>query len=216
MKLPLLCVLASSVVLLAQPVNSAQNKTIAQLINTDTVFSAYTVLAENNHAMSVAPTAPSGPMLLPHQHGKTSGKNCWRKPGADISIVSREFVGLNPGEIKDFSVDLLAADQTGQLTIELQPEKGLQLLSGQQHFVFNLADSSAITLPVQLRAAQAGSWVLNVIATITDAEGHASSRALALIVQVGNLMNTSGQQKGQSSKTAEGDVVVMPATEIIR
>jgi hypothetical protein len=58
--------------------------------------------------------------------------------------------------------------------------------------------------------------VINLIVHSTTAEGEEAGRALALVVQVGNMqLSTGGQQKATQSDEQGAPVIVLPAQEEI-
>lgn len=144
-----------------------------------------------------------------HAHG------CARKPGAEIAISGREFFNLQPGQVDNLAVDLTGT--VGQkLSVRISAEtKGL-LLQGPQYFDLAVGPEQVASFNLPVKALLDGRWVINLIVQSETADGEVAGRALALVVQVGNMQLVGGgQQKATQSDSAGAPVIVLPAAEEI-
>lgn len=165
-------------------------------------------------ALAYAKPAPS---FAPHLQATSAqeGRSCARKPGADVMISGREFFNLQPGQMTTLAVDLVAP-QGGTWKIQVQPEeKGLLWLGQEKEFLLNYAGQTTQSLSLPIRALSDGQWVINLLVSEAGATNSQASRALALVVQVGNAVVNNGQQKPSLDEQGQS-LVVLPAQEVIQ
>lgn len=148
-------------------------------------------------------------------HENAQHKNCLHKPGAEVSVSGREFFYLQKGQVDNLAVDLTGIK--GQvLTVQLSAEtKGLALQGAQEmQLVVDENQLASFNLPV--KALLDGRWTINVLVHSHTPDGEESARALALVVQVGNMLSTGGGQQKATQTNAEGSpMIVLPAQEEI-
>lgn len=170
-------------------------------------------LASNN-AGGLADFSPSSQSVLP----KTSlshGSYCVGKPGADVRINGRDFYKLQPGQSDTLVVDLKVAI-AGKISVQINADEEGLALEGPLERIFDVNKNKTATFGLPVRALLEGRWQINLIVSTESPEGEVSSRALAVVVQVGNTVDAGGGQKKPTHKNDKGEpIIVMPADEKI-
>lgn len=176
---------------------------------------AFASASVHKHATSTAFdfSALTQSQMLPHTGADIKG--CAHKPGAEISISGREFFYLQPGQIENLAVDLTGiAGQKIAVSISAE-SKGLAL-QGPHELSLDVNAEQLASFNVPVKALLDGRWVINLIVHSETAEGEVSARALALVVQVGNMVSVGGGQQKPTLTNADGaPMIVMPAQEEI-
>lgn len=142
-------------------------------------------------------------------------RGCAQKPGAEISVSGREFFYLQRGQVDNLAIDLTGvAGQKIILRVSAET-KGLALQGPQELFLeVNANQLASFNLPV--KALLDGRWVINLIVQSQTADNEIAGRALALVVQVGNMAGAGGGQQKATQSDAQGSpMIVMPAQEEI-
>ncbi|GGY70454.1 hypothetical protein GCM10011613_13650 [Cellvibrio zantedeschiae] len=132
------------------------------------------------------------------------------KPGAAIKLASSPTLFINANEIVKTELLFDVADTSGQLHLEFFPSNGLDILDTSTRASVDLQGTKPVKIPVALRALENGRYYLNIHASIDSGES-VSSRSLAVILQVGPLLEKSTQFK----KTSGEQVISLPAQETI-
>ncbi|HMW49058.1 MAG TPA: hypothetical protein PK011_05025 [Marinagarivorans sp.] len=170
-------------------------------------FNAQAGVGEFNFATLSKPSV-FNPAAI-HAHG------CARKPGAEIAISGREFFNLQPGQ-----VDKLAVDLTGtpgqKITLHISAENKGLMVQGPEEINLEVGSDQLASFNLPVKALLDGRWVINLIVHSETADGEVAGRALALVVQVGNMQVAGGgQQKATQSDAQGAPVIVLPAQEEI-
>ncbi|HEY6527299.1 MAG TPA: hypothetical protein VIZ65_01300 [Cellvibrionaceae bacterium] len=155
----------------------------------------------------------TGQTLNTHEHMGVHG--CEHKPGAQINVSGREFFNLQRGQLDDLSVDLTGI--VGEkISVQVSADtKGLAL-QGPQQFELEVDANQLASFSVPVKALLDGRWVINLIVQSQTADGEISARAMALVVQVGNMVALSGGQQKATQNDAQGaPIIVLPAQEEI-
>lgn len=135
------------------------------------------------------------------------------KPGAAVSLVSPRIIQMNANQ--QASVELhLQVLQKGRLQIKLSSSDGLQLLATPAVQSLDITTTEVI-LPIQLNAANDGRFYVHIDALLETADG-ATSRNLAVAVQVGNVSTKALKPSLQASQDDGEAVVSLPAQETIK
>ncbi|MEY4589786.1 MAG: hypothetical protein RL497_1862 [Pseudomonadota bacterium] len=155
------------------------------------------------------------PTSRTHEHTKFNAHSCAHKPGAEISISGREFFYMQPGQFDNLAVDLTGTVGK-KITVQLSADtKGLAL-QGPKEITLDINTQQLASFNVPIKALLDGRWVINLIVHSETAEGALSTRALALVVQVGNMVAAGGgQQKATQNNALGTPIIVMPAQEEI-
>ena len=142
-------------------------------------------------------------------------KGCVRKPGAEITVSGREFFNLQVGQVDNLAVDLTGTP--GQkIILRLSAENKGLLLQGPQEIHLDVGQDQLASFNLPVKALLDGRWVINLIVHSATADGEMAGRALALVVQVGNMQVAGGgQQKATQSNEQGAPVIVLPALEEI-
>lgn len=182
---------------------------------TSLILIAASLLALNAEATvgELSFTALSKPSVFNPMSMKAQG--CARKPGAEIAVSGREFFNLQPGQQDQLAVDLTGTPgQKIRLRISAET-KGL-LLQGPEDISLEVGPDQLASFNLPVKALLDGRWVINLIVHSETADGEVAGRALALVVQVGNMQVAGGgQQKATQSDAQGAPVIVLPAQEEI-
>jgi hypothetical protein len=153
------------------------------------------------------------------------------KPGAAVTLgVDNLFViGLNSVETINVVLNVgenIDAKNTAIMHVDLNPGEGLQITKGAEPRDFVLGTQTQYPITVDLKAASAGRYYLNLQVVIENGESK-SMRNLAVIIQVGpsiEAKNTLLQKIDGASKEgvlskedvlAKQKVISLPAQEEI-
>lgn len=165
----------------------------------------------NQHAGSGA--QPSAQPVAP-EVTNTVNKDAasYIKPGASVEISGDKLLYLQPGERLDWVLNLASGEPEGELQVSLATSEGLELVSQQNTFTFNLAEEGAYTIPLSLRALDEGRYYLYIQAQVATGE-RSSSRALAVAVQVGDEKPLQKQSLGKQELDSEGQLLIIQDAE---
>jgi hypothetical protein len=141
--------------------------------------------------------------------------NCARKPGAEIAISGREFFYMLPGQMDNLAVDLTGT--VGQkITLHISAENKGLTIQGPNSVTLEVGSNQLASFTLPIKALLDGRWVINLIVQSETADGEMSGRALALVVQVGNMVGAGGGQQKVTLNDAQGvPMIVMAAKEEI-
>lgn len=136
------------------------------------------------------------------------------KPGAGIKLLNPQpFFVTSPG-VENLELQLATTADNGILQIDLTASEGLELVSTQAHYEFQLEKKGTYKLPVQISTMKQGRYYLNIKAKIsTDSEQ--KHRALAAIVQVGEPAAKMLKNSASKAPTDHESIIEMPASEKI-
>ncbi len=135
------------------------------------------------------------------------------KPGADVVNQNTTGYFLDVFEERDLTLTLSTEHANGALTIDLETDEGLMLISEKSHWKINIDQPQAINLPIRLYGAAEGRHHVHIFITHTDIEGKVTARALAQQVDVGT--GSLETQRYKSAKVQHASEVVLPAAEEI-
>ena len=109
------------------------------------------------------------------------------KPGAAIRF-SHNFNGpLKPNQQQTVDLTFKVAQTSGQLTLKLQADTGLDIGTPPEDYVFNLENEQPIVIQQTISAQASGKYYLTMFAEVIDGQGQAKNRVFALAVQVGDV-----------------------------
>ena len=109
------------------------------------------------------------------------------KPGAAIRF-SHNFNGpLKPNQQQTVDLTFKVAQTSGQLTLKLQADTGLDIGTPPEDYVFNLENEQPIVIQQTISAQASGKYYLTMFAEVIDGQGQAKNRVFALAVQVGEV-----------------------------
>lgn len=136
------------------------------------------------------------------------------KLGAPVSLVSNKNVILNENEITKIDIVLNAKFSNGSMSVQLNPSEGLQVLSNSTLHTFSPDASNQYLFSVDLLAKKSARYYLNLNVVIDDGE-NASSRTLAVIVQVGAPPASGMENIDMHKQSNDKNIIVLPAQENI-
>jgi hypothetical protein len=168
---------------------------------------------------TAAPTAStfdfSALTQLSQTHAQGEHKGCAHKPGAEVFVSGREFFYLQRGQMENLAVDLTGI-KGQELRIELSAESKGLALQGPQQVQLQVDEHHLASFNVPVKALLDGRWTVNLVVHSQTAEGEVAARALALVVQVGNMVSSGGGQQKPTQTDAQGaPMIVLPAQEEI-
>ncbi len=109
------------------------------------------------------------------------------KPGAAIRF-SHNFNGpLKPNQQQTVDLTFTVAQTSGQLTLKLQADTGLDIGTPPEDYVFNLENEQPIVIQQTISTQASGKYYLTMFAEVIDGQGQAKNRVFALAVQVGEV-----------------------------
>ena len=109
------------------------------------------------------------------------------KPGAAIRF-SHNFNGpLKPNQQQTVDLTFKVAQTSGQLTLKLQADTGLDIGTPPEDYVFNLENEQPIVIQQTISTQASGKYYLTMFAEVIDGQGQAKNRVFALAVQVGDV-----------------------------
>lgn len=130
------------------------------------------------------------------------------KPGANVSLLSREPILLDALGEHSLVLRLRSSSFPGRMNLRIAADEGITLLSAAEQSI-ELTQAGEYELPVQLVAAQAGRHYLRLHVEL-NSDGKSEKRVLAAIVQVGKSAPPSVQK---TSPALGDDVIALPAQE---
>lgn len=139
----------------------------------------------------------------------------YQKPGASVSLRDSQ-VNLDVSGVQyAVDVDIGSAYSDGKLLLDVHASDGLHIVGGDTELVMTLSQE-IITLPYVLIAERDGRYYLYLNATV-ERDGQKRSRALTLIVQVGEEEAAiKNEEPGSLEKsTNEELMIVLPVKEEI-
>ena len=143
-------------------------------------------------------------VYAPHAEGK---------PGAEVHQADDSRYYFDLFEERDITLQLQSAYQAGELTVDIETDEGIVLVSEQSHWTLSLTEPQKVALPVRIYGATEGRHHIHIFVTHTDSNGHIASRALANQVDVG--VASLDVYAYKSNKAAMPSEVSMPAQETI-
>jgi len=153
----------------------------------------------------------------------TKNTTTYQKQGSAVSLVNSKVTLAEAGV--QYSIDLAINSKysSGEMTATVSSSDGLSIVSGTTDINATLSKGN-MTFPFEVIATEAGRYYVYAVVT-TQSNGMKSSRALTLIVQVGEEEKSSKStpvktKKGSvkqtgDSETTFGAPVVLPANEEI-
>lgn len=136
------------------------------------------------------------------------------KPGAPVNLDYPTLISINPNQATNINLALKTPAILGKMHVDIIPGDGLQLLNTRAAYDLTLDGSTSYPLTAELLAPSDGRFYLNLHVTLDDGET-VSSRALAVIVQVGPSAAES-EQPSKLLKTSSGEnVISLPAEETV-
>lgn len=118
---------------------------------------------------------------------KEASRAGYLKPGAAIRF-SHNFNGpLKPNQQQTVDLTFKVAQTSGQLTLKLQADTGLDIGTPPEDYVFNLENEQPIVIQKTISTQASGKYYLTMFAEVIDGQGQAKNRVFALAVQVGEV-----------------------------
>lgn len=135
----------------------------------------------------------------------------YAKPGAAVRFFHDYRGGAKPGETTLLTLSFAERYAAGEMIIRLEPMPGLQMSPGERQYAYDLSAEDPMEIGLELGAAVAGKYYLNIFASVTDVAGRMQSRVFALGFQVGKAVVDRGRS---AQKFTDGDaVIVLPIIE---
>jgi hypothetical protein len=135
------------------------------------------------------------------------------KPGAAVSLASANMLTLTANQPSPVIVLLKANANAEIIQVEINPSEGLQLVSGAKVRDLHVDTDGLYHLPMSILASDNGRYYLNI--TINNKE-YSSSRALAVIIQVGALAEADTLPEKMLKSTLNESIISLPAEESIQ
>lgn len=146
----------------------------------------------------------------------------YRKPGADIRLLSNKLVVESSEETVSETLKLQVGHSSGFLSVDLLAPREIILMEGGEGVRLSLeAHTGIVELPLSFYVTSPGRHYLPVSALLELPSGQRLQRAMSLIVQVGDKserVNKAQLKQNDSSvmRTPEGQLLkILPATEDI-
>jgi len=145
---------------------------------------------------------------------KTTSQRDYLKPGAAIRFSHDLKSQLEVGEIGQFTLTAKNEYNAGDMKINMNAGKGLQLLSASESASFSLRDKTAHTMNVSFSTLNKGRHYINVSAIVTI-DGRVTRRNYAVGVQVGAPQAKARPENLHINQDTGVAYIVMPAQETI-
>jgi len=144
------------------------------------------------------------------------------KPGASVKL-RHDFSGkINPGQVGDFSVDLIMPPTDGIVKVSFSGSEGLDVLSGGDTREVSVNKAAFIdeTAPLgpqrlQVRAQDDGLYYLNAFVDVIYPNGQKQSRVITMPISVGNGQAKSSAIGVSIDESSGRAIAVMSADETI-
>ncbi len=192
-----------------------QIQTIAPLAIIAVTLMSLAVL--NHNQTDPLPTVPTNISVTSEKSSSPSPINELRlgKPGVQISQVSESTYNMEMNQERDIEIQLETKINSGVLTVHLQSDPGIDLISEQSSWTFELSNNqSVLSLPVSVYANSNGKHYLNIFTQYVAENGNASSKALATAFKVGYSQESSKTLQKQTQVSSQA-VISLPNTETI-
>jgi len=157
-------------------------------------------LVEDNHVYRVAP------------ENYIARGAIHSKPGVGVFLVNRQVNLEGAGAQYAITIDIQSSDLSGDLTLSIEPSEGLYVVNGDISPMQPLAPR--MSFPLTVHAVSNGRYYLYMNA-VADVDGQSRSRALALIVQVGDEGSEVDTSLSKSGEFLGEETISMPAKEEI-
>ena len=129
------------------------------------------------------------------------------KMGANVRLSDIAPLPIRIAKTNLVNLMLIAGVAEGVMAVQISTSAGLQLLSAQDEFQFELTDTAAYQIPLELRAETEGRYYVNIHVQ-TLVQGYKSSRVLAAIIEAG-----SGEQLASEAVQSSGSVQFIGVTQ---
>jgi len=138
----------------------------------------------------------------------------YQKPGASVRL-HHDYDGSSvPGEAESVRLQFSHSYSEGLLRVSLQPEEGLQLLSGEGPYEFPLAAQSNPEAQVSVVAEVPGRYHLKIFADVLLPDGGIERRVLGLAFDFGEPAAGLRPSTGENKTGFRGENLrVLPAQE---
>jgi hypothetical protein len=153
-----------------------------------------------------APSSTRDESNHPHSHTSQS----YQKPGANVRLSHNYDGATNVGEIENISLSFTERYSSGEMYIQLKPDKSLMIEPATQDFIFSMEDKNSHTIDLSVSANTKGKYLLNIFASVIDDYGQLRSRVMAIAFYMGD--KNHNQSKIQNSDTEE-TVIILPSQE---
>lgn len=147
-----------------------------------------------------------------HTHTTSTG---YQKPGAAVQFHHDYDGESDAGEGEAILLGFSEQYDAGVLTVTLEPEDGLQLLSGEATQSFSLVGDERKEMQVTLGAENDGRYYLNIFADVEDGSGNASKRVFGLAFQVGAVAKETATEVEMKEGSRGESLIMLPAEESI-
>lgn len=143
-----------------------------------------------------------------HSHSHTS--QSYQKPGANVRL-SHNYDGATAiGDIENIRLSFTERYSSGEMYIQLKPDKSLVIEPATEDFTFPMEDKNSHTIDLSVSANTKGKYLLNIFASVMDDSGQLRSRIMAIAFYVGDKNHK--QSKIQNSD-ATVKVIILPSQE---
>ncbi len=149
--------------------------------------------------------AISGLSFAEHKHSRQIP---YQKPGAPVTILSPEFIQMDPHTEESVIIEL-ATPEAGTLTLSPKAPDNITIDLADNEISYNLAGRETTEIELNLASTEAGRYNLMFHATYDNA-GQKSFRVFGVAVYVGEQQSTSQKTKAYPKH------IIMPAKETIR
>lgn len=143
-------------------------------------------------------------------HSHTSHN--YQKPGANVRLTHNYDGATNAGEVENLSLIFTEQYSSGQMYIQLKPDKSLDIDPETKEFIFSMEGNKTHNIDLSIRANSKGKHLLNIFASVMDDSGRLSNRVMAIAFYVGD--KNLEQSKTQNSNS-EDKVIILPSKESI-
>jgi hypothetical protein len=168
--------------------------------------------------VSPTPIAPSANEHAGHDHENQTQGDDWRSPGkpsASIELVSEGIYALGLMQPKSLEVVLQSHLTEGTVTVTIQTDGPLQLVSATREWSFDLAKNQEMTLPIEVIANSGGVHHMNIFIEHQAVDGTQTPRALAVEFKVGSGVEPVYSKQEISASATYPTVISLPVAEEI-
>ncbi|MDG1310981.1 MAG: hypothetical protein P8P26_02845 [Porticoccaceae bacterium] len=154
-----------------------------------------------------------GTNLAP-KHASESAASGYLKPGAAVRFSHNYEGPLQPGQQQAVELAFKVAHQSGQLSIKLQADTGLNIDSNANNYWFSLDTEQPYIIEQTIGADVDGKYYLNIFTEVLDEQGQTKTRVFAIGVQVGDKTASIQGKSAPIIENSRGEpIVLFPAQE---
>lgn len=139
-----------------------------------------------------------------HSHTSQS----YQKPGANIRLSHNYDGSTAVGEVENIRLTFNEQYSSGEIYIQLKPDKLLVIEPATEDFTFSMEDKNSHDIDLSVSANTRGKYLLNIFASVMDNSGRVSNRIMAIAFYMGD--KNHNQSKIQNSDATE-KVIILPS-----